>query len=60
MIDFVSYVIFMAMGAVLGAILGRRVMRWCWSHSHEEVQNSWFGFALLVVMVLAYSARRWA
>lgn len=50
--DFLSYIIFLFIGLVLGAVLGRRVMLWAWDGAtfakREEI-------IFWVALVMAYS-----
>lgn len=55
--DFLSYVIFVALGMTLGAIGGRAAMRWYWGGASVEAKSNTM-YWLAVLMACAYFAAR--
>lgn len=60
MMDFISYAVFMMVGIVIGALLGRRVMRWAWG-ANQETRDTVIGWVALVTAIAYYIAMKgWA
>ena len=58
MVDFVSYVLFLCVGMVLGAVLGVRFMRWYWWGAKEQDKSDTMFWVALFVACSYFGARR--
>ena len=57
MIEFLSYVVFLTAGAIFGAVLGVRFMRWHWNGATLS-QRETVGFLVTLAIAMSYIAAR--